>query len=350
MVMSVVAISAVSACTVPFADRHPPSPSRPVKLPEPPTLDPASKVWPEAMFTLPARFGKESDVQPLAMLSKTEALMVTLDLRPQFLTYDRKTRRHRVLATAPKWSECGMCYEIKSVAVGDEQIVWTVGVYRSERWNPGKRHVELWAMPRSGGQMRLVTWLTGHYDYFPPRDRLSIDGDQVTWRSESVSYLIPLSSGKPQKIASAPSPYVERPDPDVRLMNCGVEWCAGEVTPDIYQLSTVVIQHRNGSGRTTLPAAGEGPLIHDRFGLFGLPYVHGTEVNFSVKDSGSSALLYDRCTARSAWVGVKHETEGSNAIGQGVSGREAPILFWRERGNRYTVLDLSRVSDRPCRS
>ncbi|GAA3412633.1 hypothetical protein [Streptosporangium vulgare] len=174
--------------------------------------------------------------------------------------------------------------------------------------------------------------------------------DHVTWQSESGSYRISLSGGKPQKIAPTPSPSAERLDPDVRFMNCGAEWCAGEMMPDSYQLSTVVIQRRNGSGRTTLPAAGEGPLIHDRFGLFGLPYVHGVEVNFSVKDSGSSALLYDRCTARSAWVGVRHETEGSNAIGQGVSGPEAPILFWRERDNRYTVLDLSRISDQPCRN
>ncbi len=72
-------------------------------------------------------------------------------------------------------------------------------------------------------------------------------------------------------------------------MNCGAEWCAGEVMPASYEPSTAVIQHRNGSGRTTLPAAGEGSLIHGRFGLFGLPYVHGVEVNFSVKELSGSA-------------------------------------------------------------
>lgn len=262
MVMSVVAVGTISACTIPFADRHPPPPpSRPVKLPKPPELDPASKVWPEAMFTLPARVGKGPSLQPLAMLSKTEALMVApFAKRPQFVAYDRGTHRYRVLATAPKWSECDLCYEIRSVAVGEEQIVWTVGVYRSERWNPGKRHVELWAMPRSGGQMRLVTWLTGHYDDFPLDDKLEIDGDQVTWRNENGFYRIPLSGGKPQEITdpAGNSPPI-RPDPDVESISCGVEWCAGELRQRLYELTTAFIQRRDGSGRTTFPRRGKAP-------------------------------------------------------------------------------------------
>ncbi|MFI6454091.1 hypothetical protein ACIBF6_21325 [Streptosporangium amethystogenes] len=315
-------------------------------------MNSAVKVWPEAVFTLPTRLRKGPRVQPVAMLSANEALMVApFASRPQFVAYDRRTRRHRVLATAPKWSDCSLCYEIRSVTVGEEQIVWTVGVYRSERWNPGLRHVELWAMPRSGGQMRLVTWLTGHYDEFPLQDELTIDGDQITWRNENGSYRIPLSGGKPQEITvPAGSTSADRPDPDVRYMTCGVEWCVGQMYPRDYELTTMLVQRRDGSGRTTFPALGEGPLIDDRFGLFKLPYVYGVEERAPIKDWGSSALLYDRCAARSVRVGVKHGVEDSEEIGWGASGAKAPILFWREQGNRYTVLDLSRIPDQPCRN
>ncbi|MGC5010657.1 hypothetical protein ACLQ2R_07830 [Streptosporangium sp. DT93] len=347
LVLSVVVAGALPACTATVVDRRPPIPSRPATLPEPPTSPPAAEVWPKAVFTLPTRLGKGLDVDPVAMLSEHEALMVTtFAMRLRFLAYDRRTQRHRVLATAPAWSECDLCFEIRSVAVGEKQIVWTAGVYRSERWNQGLRHVELWSMPRSGGRMKLMTWLTGHYDAFPLQDTLTVDGDQVTWRGEGASYRIPLSGGKPQRIDETPAPPVRLPDTDTRSMMCGVEWCVSQLMPDVHELTTVVIQRRDGSGRTTVPASMNSPLIHDRFGLFSPPYVEGDVV----RRAGSSALLYDRCTATTARIGTRYEVEGSETVQQGSPGQKPPILFWKDRGGRYVVVDLSRIPDRPCRS
>ncbi|WP_030905738.1 hypothetical protein [Streptosporangium amethystogenes] len=343
-----------SACTITVAD--PRTPPRPDTLPEPPELDAVAAVWPEAVFTLPTRLRKGPSVQPVAMLSANEVLMMTPFALARFVAYDRRTGRHRVLATAPKWGECDMCYEVRSVAVGRTRITWTAEVYRSESWNAGKRHMELWTMPRSGGSMRLVTWLTGHDDV-PFEDELMIDGDDAVWYDGDAAYRISLTTDKPQKV---PEPAGAGPmaasDPQERDARCGVEWCVGRVPPRPYELTTLVVERKDGSGRTTVAASSGGPLIGDRFGLFGLPYVYDDgPVHILTEGPEASAVLYDRCTGGSARAGAEEQpgtqddADPAGAITQGASGPDEPILFWQERGGkRYTVVDLSRIPDRSC--
>ncbi|MBG0814486.1 hypothetical protein [Planomonospora sp. ID82291] len=344
---------AASACTVTVAGRRPPP--RPDTLPEPPELEAAGEVWPEAVFTLPTRLGKGPYVQPVAMLGGDEVLMVTPFELPRFLAYDRRTKRHRVLATAPRWGGCSLCYEIRSVAVGRTRIAWTVGVYRSEPWNAGKRHVELWSMPRSGGPMRLVMWLTGHDDV-PLHDALVIDGGDAVWHDGDDAYRISLTAARPRKTPErSGSGPLTVPHPNDHV-SCGAEWCVRALPPRPYELTTLAVERRDGSGRTTVTASSGGALIGDRFGLFGPPYVYDDgPVHITVGRSESSAILYDRCTGGSAWAGARKRPETEDGTGQdhgitrGTWGPDDPILFWRELGGkRHTVLDLARVPDRPC--
>ncbi|AWS47214.1 hypothetical protein DKM19_43895 [Streptosporangium sp. 'caverna'] len=68
----------------------------------------------------------------------------------------------------------------------------------------------------------------------------------------------------------------------------------------------------------------------------------------------SPAQLYDRCTRRTALLGFsdrdktpedRNEMEDQNKIRFGAEASGGPILYWATSGGRYTVLDLSRVTD-----
>ncbi|MFB9876781.1 hypothetical protein ACFFMN_02450 [Planobispora siamensis] len=332
----------VAACTVTFTTVDRRASPRPAVLPEPPELDTAAEVWPEATFTLPTRLGNGLDVQPVAMLDTDEVLMITPFALARFVVYDRRTKKHRVLATAPKWGECDLCYDIKSVAVSRTRIAWTAEIYRSEPWNAGKRHMELWTMPRSGGPMRLVTWLTGHGDV-RFEDSLVIEGDHAVWDGGHDGYRVPLTGGKADRL---PGSFALL-DPESR--NCGAEWCAQQLPPRPYELTTVAVERKDGSGRTTVAATG-GPLIGDRFGLFGPPHVYDDgPVYISGGRTEPSAVVYDRCTGRSAWAGADGADDSSEGVKQGARGTDDPILFWLEPGGRrYAVVDLSRIPDWFC--
>jgi hypothetical protein len=344
-----------SACTVsvqdrqlPLSQRFPPSEA----VPDIPDLEPAAAVWAKATFVLPARVKNGPSVHPVAMLSKDKALMVTsYARRSAFFAYDRRTGRHQVLATAPKWGECDLCYDIMSVAMNETQIAWTAGIYRSEPGNPGKRHVELWIMPRSGGQMRLVTWLTGHGD-IPGGDELTITGDHAIWKGGDDTYRVPLAGGHPERISSPAEVRPVKPDPEVRNFSCDVEWCVGQTYPRPNEVTTLVVQRRDGSGRDTVAASSERPLIGDRFGLFNPPYVYaGNSIHISTGDLGSSVVVYDRCTGKTAQVGAPQEDEESAEVLQGATSSQEPILFWPTRSEKqYVVLDLSRISDQQCKN
>lgn len=313
--------------------------------PSPPTVPmirSALTVWPEATLTLPGQVKGGSYVRPVALLSKNEALMVTsYSARPTFYSYDLKTRQHRALATAPKWGECGLCYEIHSVALSETWIAWTAEVYRSESWNAGHRHMELWAMPRSGGPMRLVTWLTGHGDVAYD-DHLSIAGEHAIWIGNvSEGYRVPLSGGAAERIS--PTPPASVPIPGTREAQCTGEWCVGRVPPRPHALTTLIVQRRDGSHRTEIPAStGEGALLAGRFGWFSLPYVYGDD---SANQPNWHSLLYDVCTGKSGRLGAGGKTGRAFEIHQGAAGSVGEILFWAtsKKERSWTVLDVSRI-------
>ncbi|GIH98237.1 hypothetical protein Pta02_02460 [Planobispora takensis] len=269
--------------------------------------------------------------------------MLTRSGRPGFVAYDRRTEKHRILATAPEWGQCSACYEIGSVAVGRTRIAWTAEVYRSEPWNAGKRHMELWTMPRSGGPMTMVTWLTGHGDV-PFEDSLVIEGDHAVWKGGGDGYRVPLAGGEAERLPGSVEPL----DPEAR--HCGAEWCVQQLPPEPHELTAVAVERKDGSGRTTVAASGGKPLIGDRFGLFGPPYVYD-EGPLHISWPGATGLLYDRCTGRSALLGALEGDRTATVVTPGASGTDDPILFWLEPGGRrYAVVDLSRIPDRLCGS
>lgn len=321
-------------------------------MPDLPKLKQAAAIWPMAMLSLPMRVEKGPSVRPVAMLGRDEALMVTsFAPRPTFYTFDLQTGRHRALATAPKWADCGLCFEIMSVAVSRTRILWTAGIYRSERWNPGKRHVELWAMPRSHGPMKLVTWLTGHGE-MPLEDRLTVVGEDAIWAGAGHAYSVPLGGGPVQTI-DVPAQAEAVEIHGLRGTECGVEWCVGDVPADRYKVSKVAVLRRDGSGRREVVASSGHLLANGRFGLFGPPYIHGQRIEFTPREPAPQPVLYDRCANVMGRIGGLEKGEAMPEVSTGVAaedmGPAEPILFWTTPKHKtWTVLDLSRIPGSVC--
>ncbi|SEH02503.1 hypothetical protein SAMN05444920_12741 [Nonomuraea solani] len=298
---------------------------------------------------MPALVKKGSALEPAAMLGKEKVLLIAGRWsRPTFHSYDLRTKKFRTLGTAPKWTDCSACFELRSVATSETRIVWTVGVYRSEPWNAGKRHVELWTMPRSGGDMKLVTWLTGH-DELPMDDELSIAGDDAVWRGGSHAYRVPLGGGPAQRLSVAERKAPEFPGLESLATQCGREWCVGMVPSRRYALTELAVLRKDGSDRRKVVAAYGKPLMNDRFGLFGGPYIGDV---YDGDNPGPQPVLYDRCTDTTARIGgLLKEDPGyeMRTGGETAAAPDEPILYWTSPDRKsWTVLDLSRIPDSPC--
>ncbi|AQZ69458.1 hypothetical protein BKM31_55435 [[Actinomadura] parvosata subsp. kistnae] len=343
-------ISFTLSCTI--QDVSTPLPGRPQALPEVPEYESAASIWRDAVVTVPAKIKGKLPVEPAAMLGEDEVLMVTSsEWRPTFYSYDLRAGGVRALGTAPKWAECSLCFEIMSVATSETKIVWTAGVYRSEPWNAGKRHVELWTMPRSGGEMRLATWLTGH-GQVPFEDRLSIVGDDAVWHGDGQAYRVPLEGGAAQRL-----PSLEQTVPAaVREWDgtqCGREWCVGLPPQRRYELTKLVVLRKDGTERREVVASYGGPLMNDRFGLFGGPYVNDNkERSHTAKHPGPQPILYDRCTEKSGRIGGLLKDSAAYDVftgGERAASPEEPLLYWNSPDRKsWIVLDLSRIPDSLC--
>ncbi|WP_436760871.1 hypothetical protein [Streptosporangium sp. V21-05] len=367
---------ALLVCTGTACTSHQP-PERPAQLPALPQLTPVSDVWPEAVITVPGKLKNGTAVLPVAMLSANAVLLTTRERRPTFLSLDLRTDHPRVLATAPKWAACGGCFEIQRTAVSATQVALLIKGYKSDSQYEGQRQVELWAMPRSGGPMRKVTGLPAN-----GQDHLrgfEITNDLAVWWNSDGIWRVPLTGGEPERVlperdllvTSWPWAYDEkrqsvinmvnrhesqvRPGDNIDDLRCGSMWCVGRVIPQPYGVMTAVVQRTDGSGRTTIPGT---PLdlapIRDRLALFGLPGVFGDDsvaVTWGSSRLGPSIQLYDRCTRQAALLGSPDKTKAQatwNEIEFGAATPNGPTLFWKTTRGRYTVLDLSRVTDPPC--
>jgi hypothetical protein len=160
--------------------------------------------------------------------------------------------------------------------------------------------------------------------------------------------LLNLATGEQRNVA----------DMDGLSRRCGPEWCVSELDPRMYELTNVVMQRVDGSGRTLIPGAHMAEaLLHDRFGFFDPPFARGGEslvisMGRSVGTLGSATVLYDRCTEQSALIDPPRKQPTAvdipDPIRLGGSAPGGPLLFWRASGNRYMVMDVSRIPAGRC--
>ncbi|MGJ6963543.1 hypothetical protein ACSDR0_16690 [Streptosporangium sp. G11] len=139
---------------------------------------------------------------------------------------------------------------------------------------------------------------------------------------------------------------------DVEFLACGPVWCVGQVTFWPNEPRKAAIQRVDGSGRTTVfgHPLSLVPPIRDRLVLLRPPALP-SDGRWEGGHLGTSAQLYDRCSRRAALLGFPDRTkapEDWNEIRFGAMATDGPIVFWKSGGGRYTVVDLSRITDPPC--
>ncbi|WP_329086856.1 hypothetical protein [Streptosporangium sp. NBC_01469] len=350
------------------------SPEQPEQPLEIPALAPVSDVWPEALLTMPHKLKNGRSVIPLAMLDTDTALVMTTDRhRPAFLSLDVHTGRQDVLATAPKRASCTGCFDIRlsPMTINATHVIFLVKRYQPE----GEPHMELWSMPRAGGSMKMVTRL-------PTTEQgdvggFEIVGDFVAWWNLVDIWRGPLTGGEPEQIlpernlrvTSWPWAYDRQRqgivnlvtgqeskaqhEDDIEYLDCGSVWCVGQVATQPHEAAKAALQRVNGSGRTTIPGDPLTlvPPIRDRLVILRPPAAPDSGTRWGGGYLGPSAQLYDRCTQRAALLGFPERTkapEDWNKIRFGAATPDGPIMFWKTTRGRYTVLDLSRITDPPC--
>jgi hypothetical protein len=310
-------------------------------------IRPAAEVWPQAVFTMPAKAADGWRYQPVTGISATEVLLSaesSFEKAGRLEVYDATAGRARVLGDVP--NPVGVKgYFPQRFDVGERYIAWY-----GETPNNADKWADFWIMPMEGGQATQLREVTGT---MAEVDRIGVAGDSVVWsvRKGGV-YRIPLTGGDPERIAGTDGlhltswPWAAFTEPDgrggrntKRLVNletgesvdvqapagatkvaCTPSWCYA-MTPD----GRPIVQRADGSDRKTLPASltffGSDGLMGDRF-------VHMLPSGTFIK------AAYDPVTGRLAGLS-KQAQNGAGGLGFGTSSSPTTIAYWDEDVEYY---------------
>ncbi|WP_440085747.1 hypothetical protein [Streptosporangium sp. LJ11] len=377
------------ALGVAWTSRDEEVPERPAQLPALPHLAPIGEVWPEAVSVVPAERKDGTWLWPVGALDSDHLLLRTHEHRTEFISFNTRTKKQRVIARAPKWAACGGCFEVQKMALGTSHVAFFVKGYAPGASPGGQRHYELWTMSRTGGPMRMAVRLPSNVQ----AEDAYVHGFQITgghavwWSYDGDVWRVPLSGGEPEqvlpgrrlRVSSWPWAYDEYERTVVNLdtgqetevteiddlqhrLACGPAWCVGEDWQELWKVTRATVLRVDGSDRTTLPgdALLMRPLIRDRLALLGVPTITGVsavdEDDFIPRTWGAGGLghvtqVHDRCTRQTALLGSYALTRAEgpwSEIKIGAWTQDGPLVFWRTTQDRLVVADLARVGASNC--
>jgi hypothetical protein len=352
-----------------------------------PTIAPAAKVWPDAVFRMPAKAPDGAAYRPVTALGPTQVLLAaerSMERAVRLEVYDTTTGTTTVLAKVP--TPQGLAeYYVQAWDADERYIVW-YATADSRRDGPVAM---FWAVPREGGTPRLVYSLSG--DQAAKVERVAIAGDRIAYSlSTGGVYTLPLDrpfgdADGPELIEGSEGLYLQqwpwagdRPgqngtDParnqtlivnletgerrivragDAQGVRCGATWCAGERygEPRDDGRPRAVVQRYDGAERRELESLRAAPsldgIVADRFAVLSVSAVPGRgapEVDAS-KEPHPVAVVYDRVTGAMAAVG-SWDKDGTGGFGRGTSSAPSDIVYWNAPGRpkEYWVLNLAAV-------
>ncbi|GII02862.1 hypothetical protein [Planobispora takensis] len=329
-----------------------PSPSQEAaELPEP-----VEKVWPDAVWKIPAELPGGRKFHPLSFIDDRTLLLETwesFEKADAIYAYELdggRTRKITDIRTPKGVFASGH-------TVGDGLVVWQTIDEGDGDETKGTRVTRFWSVPLGGGTPREIG--TDR----PVRgrgDELAVTGGRLAFSlHEGGVFTVPLGGGTVEPVPGAERHHILRwpwvgtpgeytPDtetsfeellnaetgerntavvrPGERFVRCGVTTCAGS-RPD----GTAFHRMRDGSRERDLPGgvAFTG-LAADRFETVNLPMPPGGE------------YLHDLVTDKSGDLGIRPDAKGESISVQPGLGDGRLVSY--PLGDEYVIIDLARIA------
>ncbi|GLW10146.1 hypothetical protein Misp01_52750 [Microtetraspora sp. NBRC 13810] len=316
---------------------------------EGPPPEPVEKVWPQAVWKIPARDPERRQLRPVAFVDDRTMLVEAwraFGKTEVIYAYDLAGGELRKIADVPDPAGTVLGTDF---GVGDGQVAW---------WTRTRDTVRLWAVPLSGGEPRPLGDRKVEHDDIQPFGGLDVVGGKVVFSLSSGGvFSVPLAGGQVTEVpggaglhllawpwAGTPGAGGARDEPPFsRLVNletgqtstavirqgeqvlaCGVRSCT-VTTPD----GKAYTRLRDGSGQKEIPVGYQipEPPSQDRFFVRNLT---GTTPGIG---------LYDLTTGTLADLGIRTEAYRGEIP---VADRSGRFMTYELKSGRY-VIDLSRI-------
>ncbi|MEV6150559.1 hypothetical protein AB0L53_09475 [Nonomuraea sp. NPDC052129] len=309
---------------------------------------PVRKLWPKAVFQMPAKNADGWLYRPITSIGATEVLLKAEPLpgkAGKLEVYDAKTGKSRVVTEIPVTPGLKQNFQ-GAISTDGTNVVWYNNARKDGTWI-----AELWWAPLPGGKAKLAVTLTGAD---ADVDAIGSDGENIVWSTKKGGvYRVPFAGGTPARVPKGDglhlidwpwagdagnvflgagrnqSKIVNLADGTVtkiaikdktKDLRCGPVWCLGR------RGGTAFVQRLDGTRAGKVPGAkslgGPNPYpLLDRFAV-------------------SALAVYDINTGRVASV-----LEPGSVIGISILSRPSKTVYWRGPGNpdKYWVLNLAAV-------
>ncbi|WP_336212579.1 hypothetical protein [Nonomuraea sp. LPB2021202275-12-8] len=311
----------------------------------------AGDLWPEALFTMPAKNADGWRYRPITALSATEVLLSaesSFERSGKIEIYDTKTKESRLVTEVPKNPDL-KGYIAQTATADGTNVAWFAFGQQAD----GTPVRDIWTAPLAGGEARLIATRTGAD---AEMDAIALDGDRVVWSlRQGGVWHVPLAGGTPEelpggaglhliswpwasdmaegppnternqtKVVNLTSGHVNRlaAPPGVKGLRCGPLWCYGRTEQG------GLVQRVDGTSRRESRdlgfAGGLSPYpILDRFLAVG-------------------GGVYDLRTGKRVTV-----DNPGNWSGVGTSSEASTILYWgatkADKPDKFRVLNLAAV-------
>ena len=305
---------------------------------------PVAKLWPQALFQMPAKNADGWRYRPITGISATEVLLnaeSSFEKAGKIEVYDTKTGKSRVVTEVP--ATPGLKRNFPQAASTDgTNVVWY-----STASKAGTAIAELWWAPLSGGKAELALTLPGAA---ADVDAVGTDGKSIVWSTRKGGvYRKPFADGAPNRVPKTDGLHLiswpwagdagdvfREPDRNqskvvnladgtvtklvikdgTKGLRCGPTWCHGRLSG-----GTGFAQRLDGTGTVRLSGFGfPGGLrpypILDRF-------LYSGDTVFDL-----NAGKLGRIERTGKWSGVGTSSEASTIVYWGVTKEDKPDKYW----------------------
>jgi hypothetical protein len=310
---------------------------------------PVAKLWPQALFQMPAKNADGWRYRPIIGINATEVLLKaepSVGKAGKIEVYDTKTGKSRVVTEVPRTPGLKEYFQ-EAASTDGTNVVWSSTGRKNGVWI-----AELWWAPLSGGKAKLAVTLPGAA---ADVEAVGTDGESIVWSTRKGGvYRKPFADGAPHRVPKADGLHLiswpwagdagnvfSEPDRNqskivnladgtvtkvvikdkMKGLRCGPVWCSGRLG------GAAIFRRLDGTGIGKVPGHGflGGPRpypVLDRF-----------------LRAGDS--VYDLNTGKVARIEKPGSWIGSTSL------EPSTVLYWgTTKGNnpdKYWVLNLAAV-------